>query len=188
MHAVPIGTCVPGWRVDLLDETEDPSGKAPPTLAVIGADMLTLEVESRRRSASGVVYIRGPGVFVGYLNRPDLTEGAMLRRHALLGNGSGNGNALAENGALSQPPLQQRKSLPASSAAAPTDGAAAAAASAPASASALGPHGSLFRSGDVAHYNADGELVFEGRRDLQIKLRGQRMVRGRFLRIAAEWS
>jgi hypothetical protein len=75
------------------------------------------------RSASGVCYVRGPGVLQGYLNRDDLTHAAFLTKHATL-------------------PVP------------------------------------LFRVGDVCHYNADGALVFEGRRDNQIKLQGQRMEPG----------
>ncbi len=36
----------------------------------------------------------------------------------------------------------------------------------------------LFRVGDVCHYNTGGALVFEGRRDNQIKIQGQRMEPG----------
>lgn len=122
-HAVPIGTCVPGWVINLLDETEDPKGIAPPSLAEILPSALTL-IDGKRRTASGVVYVRGPGVFVGYLNRPDLTEAAMLRRHALLGN----------DGADALPASTQT------------------------------PHGSLFRSGDVCHYDERGELGAQEKR------------------------
>ena len=123
-YSVPIGTCVPGWCVHLLDETEPANGGAPSLAVIAPTDLADEAGTGRRRTRSGVMYVRGPGVFLGYLNRPDLTEVAMLRSHPTLTGGA------------------------------------------------------LFRSGDVAHYDALGHLVFEGRRDLQIKLRGQRLEPG----------
>ncbi|KAH1344162.1 hypothetical protein KXV68_000815 [Aspergillus fumigatus] len=37
------------------------------------------------------------------------------------------------------------------------------------------PHGRLYKSGDLVRYNADGSFQYIGRRDSQIKLRGQRI-------------
>lgn len=42
----------------------------------------------------------------------------------------------------------------------------------------LGRCGRLYRTGDLVRYNADGSLIFLGRRDSQIKIRGQRVELG----------
>ncbi|CAM2069825.1 Amino acid adenylation domain-containing protein [Sulfidibacter corallicola] len=40
------------------------------------------------------------------------------------------------------------------------------------------PGARMFRTGDFAHFRADGHLMFQGRRDDQIKIRGYRVTRG----------
>ena len=41
-----------------------------------------------------------------------------------------------------------------------------------------GRHGRLYKTGDLVHYNEDGSLTFIGRRDAQVKVRGQRVELG----------
>lgn len=114
VYSVPVGKPVPGWQCFLYDDETD-TVVTPLDETQLSAGVL--------RSASGVCYVRGPGVLKCYLNRDDLTQAAFLTKH---------------------------HSLPVP----------------------------LFRVGDVCHYNTDGALVFEGRRDNQIKLQGQRMEPG----------
>ena len=114
VYSVPIGKPVPGWQCFLYDdETDTVIDQLDEAQLLAGAV----------RSASGICYVRGPGVLQCYLNRDDLTQAAFLSKHDKL-------------------PVP------------------------------------LFRVGDVCHYNADGALVFEGRRDNQIKIQGQRMEPG----------
>lgn len=42
----------------------------------------------------------------------------------------------------------------------------------------LGRHGRLYKTGDLMRYNVDGTLQFVGRKDAQVKLRGQRVELG----------
>jgi hypothetical protein len=114
VYSVPVGKPVPGWQCYLYDDETD-TVVHPLDESQLSAGTL--------RSASGVCYVRGPGVLKCYLNRDDLTQAAFLTKH---------------------------HSLPVP----------------------------LFRVGDVCHYDANGALVFEGRRDNQIKLQGQRMEPG----------
>jgi hypothetical protein len=114
VYSVPIGKPVPGWQCYLYDDETD--------TVVDPLDHTQLSAGTVR-SASGICYVRGPGVLQCYLNRDDLTQAAFLTKHDKL-------------------PVP------------------------------------LFRVGDVCHYNADGALVFEGRRDNQIKIQGQRMEPG----------
>ncbi|KAI1507176.1 hypothetical protein Ptr86124_013894, partial [Pyrenophora tritici-repentis] len=41
-----------------------------------------------------------------------------------------------------------------------------------------GRHGRLYKTGDLVHYDADGNLVYVGRKDGQVKVRGQRVELG----------
>jgi amino acid adenylation domain-containing protein len=41
-----------------------------------------------------------------------------------------------------------------------------------------GRHGRLYKTGDLAQYNEDGSLTFIGRKDMQVKIRGQRVELG----------
>ena len=41
--------------------------------------------------------------------------------------------------------------------------------------SVIGRYGTLYRTGDLVHYNRDGTITFVSRRDTQIKIRGQRV-------------
>eukprot|EP00668_Euglena_longa_P003546 GGOE01004144.1.p1 GENE.GGOE01004144.1~~GGOE01004144.1.p1 ORF type:complete len:1545 (-),score=302.20 GGOE01004144.1:408-4817(-) len=109
LYRVPIGRPVPGWICLLLNE-ESAHLEVITHLGHAGC------------SPSGILYVRGPGVFQGYLDRSDLTEAAMV----------------------SHP---------------------------------CGPL-PLFRTGDVCHYDQEGRLVYEGRRDLQVKVHGQRLELG----------
>lgn len=43
-----------------------------------------------------------------------------------------------------------------------------------------GKHRRLYKTGDMAHYNANGCIIFCGRKDAQVKVRGQRMELGKF--------
>jgi amino acid adenylation domain-containing protein/non-ribosomal peptide synthase protein (TIGR01720 family) len=38
-----------------------------------------------------------------------------------------------------------------------------------------GRHGTLYKTGDLVHYNGDGSLTYIGRKDTQVKIRGQRV-------------
>ena len=111
LYRVPIGRPVPGWSCYLLAEDEEPPQLVPQMAHAAG-----------EKSVSGVLHVDGPGVFQGYLNRPDLTEAAMVSHPAF-------------------------------------------------------PY-PLLRVGDQCHYDAEGELVYEGRRDMQVKLQGQRLELG----------
>ncbi|KAG9387082.1 EntF Non-ribosomal peptide synthetase module protein [Pyrenophora tritici-repentis] len=42
----------------------------------------------------------------------------------------------------------------------------------------VGRHGRLYKTGDLVHYDADGNLVYVGRKDVQVKVRGQRVELG----------
>ncbi|THC87576.1 hypothetical protein EYZ11_012980 [Aspergillus tanneri] len=41
-----------------------------------------------------------------------------------------------------------------------------------------GRHGRLYKTGDLAQYNEDGRLTYVGRKDSQVKIRGQRVELG----------
>jgi long-subunit acyl-CoA synthetase (AMP-forming) len=72
MYQVPIGKPVPGWECFLYDDETD----------TIISPLDAKDVSSgATRSASGVCYVRGPGVLKGYLNRDDLTQAAFLSAH-----------------------------------------------------------------------------------------------------------
>jgi non-ribosomal peptide synthetase component F/aryl carrier-like protein len=43
---------------------------------------------------------------------------------------------------------------------------------------ALGRHGRLYRTGDLVRYTPSGSIIFMGRKDMQIKIRGQRLEKG----------
>jgi acyl-coenzyme A synthetase/AMP-(fatty) acid ligase len=41
-----------------------------------------------------------------------------------------------------------------------------------------GRHGRLYKTGDLVHYSSDGNLIYVGRKDSQVKVRGQRVELG----------
>lgn len=72
LYQVPIGKPVPGWECFLYDDETDT------IINQLDAKAVSL---GATRSASGVCYVRGPGVLKGYLNRDDLTQAAFLSVH-----------------------------------------------------------------------------------------------------------
>ena len=98
--SIPIGRPLPNYRCYILDEY-----------------LQTVPIGS-----IGELYIGGSSVFVGYLNRPDLTEKALID-------------------------LDQGR-------------------------------GRCYKTGDLVKLNRDGEILFCGRCDFQVKLRGQRIELG----------
>ena len=72
LYQVPIGKPVPGWECFLYDDETD---------TVINALNASAVSAGTTRSASGVCYVRGPGVLKAYLNRDDLTQAAFLSAH-----------------------------------------------------------------------------------------------------------
>jgi len=72
LYQVPIGKPVPGWQCFLYDDETD---------TVINPIDAAAVCAGTTRSASGVCYVRGPGVLKAYLNRDDLTQAAFLSAH-----------------------------------------------------------------------------------------------------------
>jgi hypothetical protein len=72
LYQVPICKPVPGWQCFLYDDELD-TVVTPLDAAAVRA--------GTTRSASGVCYVRGPGVLKAYLNRDDLTQAAFLSAH-----------------------------------------------------------------------------------------------------------
>ena len=112
------------WCIAHKIEKDRPKGAIPLGRSVANAQIYLLDANMNLvpLGATGEIYIGGPGLSTGYLNRPELTAKAYF-----------------DNPFSSQ----------------------------------LGTR--IYKTGDVARYNSNGDLEFLGRSDQQIKIRGYRV-------------
>jgi amino acid adenylation domain-containing protein len=129
-----------------------PPYPAPPIgepIANTEAYVLDEQMEPVPRGVAGELYIGGAGLARGYLGRPDMTAAAFLP-HPFAGYGD---KETRRQGDKETPLSAIDYRL-----------------------SAIGYR--LYRTGDLVRARADGQLVFLGRRDQQVKLRGFRIELG----------
>ncbi len=136
-----------GDPVDSEDKNTVPIGFPMPHVPVYILDPYMNPVPT---GVVGELYLGGPAVGNGYLNKPELTAERFVRLEGRGERGEGSGPSALESGGA--PP--SRSSLP----------------------SPLSPLPSpLFRTGDLCRRLPDGNIVFVDRVDTQVKIRGYRV-------------